>query len=58
MIISSMTGEKLHETVLPVLPDTEEGLVEAPVIRDICINYDGGQCRYHIILREYDICWL
>ncbi|KAK8793979.1 hypothetical protein WA171_003106, partial [Blastocystis sp. BT1] len=36
----SMTGEKLHETVLPVLPDTEEGLVEAPVIRDICINYD------------------
>lgn len=53
-----MTGEKLHETVLPVLPDTEEGLVEAPVIRDICINYDGGECGHHIIPREYDVCWL
>ena len=44
MIFSSMTGEKLHETVLPVLPDSEEGIAEAPVIRDICINYDG---RYY-----------
>ena len=38
-----MAGEKLHETVLPVLPDTEERLVEAPVIRDICIDYDGEE---------------
>ena len=36
-----MTGELLHETVLPVLPDIEEGYAEAPVIHDICVNYDG-----------------
>lgn len=36
-----MTGELLHRTVLPVLPDMEDGFVEPPVINDICINYDG-----------------
>ena len=39
-----MTGELLHETVLPVLPvlpDFEEGIAEAPIVHDICINYDG-----------------
>ena len=40
-----MSGERLHETILPVLPDTEEGMIEAPVIRDICINYDGGRAK-------------
>ena len=38
-----MSGERLHETILPVLPDTEEGMIEAPVIRDIGSNYDGGR---------------
>lgn len=40
-INSSMTGELLHETVLPVLPDFEEGIAEAPIVHDICIDYDG-----------------
>lgn len=38
-----MTGELLHETVLPVLPDFEEGIAEAPIVHDICIDYDGTQ---------------
>ena len=42
-INSSMTGELLHETVLPVLPDFEEGIAEAPIVHDICIDYDGTQ---------------
>lgn len=41
LIHSSMTGELLHETVLPVLPDIEDDYTEAPVIHDICVNYDG-----------------
>ena len=32
-----MTGEVLHKTVLPVLPDTEDDF--------ICVNYDGGCLR-------------
>lgn len=36
-----MTGELLHKAVLPVLPDVEEGFAVAPVINDICVNYDG-----------------
>ena len=31
-LYSSMTGELLHETVLPVLPDFEEGIAESYIL--------------------------
>ena len=40
-----MTGEVLHKTELPVLPDTEDEFIQPPVINDICVNYDGGCLR-------------
>ena len=50
-----MTGELLHRTVLPVLPDMEDGFVEPPVINDICINYDGRHSVYGMMDRQYDV---
>ena len=37
-----MTGELLHQSTLPVLPDIEVSDIETPVVKDICMNYDGG----------------
>ena len=50
-----MTGELLHRTVLPVLPDMEDGFVEPPVINDICIDYDGRRSVRGVIARQYDV---
>ena len=36
-----MTGELLHQSTLPVLPDIEASDIETPVVKDICMNYDG-----------------
>ncbi|CBK23879.2 uncharacterized protein [Blastocystis hominis] len=50
----SMTGELLHQSTLPVLPDIEASDIETPVVKDICMNYDGRRdrsvrCRFHAV---------